>query len=91
MKLKPVINLCFVQCDSDVQKKYKDNGNTPSLTSAAISLERPSSSVKGSKDFQSSGPNANKADLADASVFEKRKDQVRKQEACDMETELNQK
>lgn len=71
--IQPTLDL--INCDSDVQKKYKDNGNTPLLTSAAISLERPSSSVKGSKDFQSSGPNANKADLADASVFEKRKDQ----------------
>lgn len=62
-------------CDSDVQKKYKDNGNTPLLTSAAMSLERPSSSVKGSMDFQSSGKDANKAELADASVFGKRKDQ----------------
>lgn len=70
---QPTLDL--INCDSDVQKKYKDNGNTPLSTSAAISLERPSSSVKGSKDFQSSGPNANKADLADASVFEKRKDQ----------------
>lgn len=32
-------------CDSDVQKKYKDNGNTLLLTSAAMSLERPSSAL----------------------------------------------
>jgi len=81
----------LVQCDSDAQKKYKDNGNTPLLTSTAISLERSSSPVKGSVNFQSPRPDANKADLADASVFDKRKDQVRKQEACYMETELNHK
>jgi hypothetical protein len=70
---QPTMNL--INCDSDAQKKYKDNGNTPLLTSTAISLERPSSPVKGSVNFQSPRPDANKADLADASVFDKRKDQ----------------
>lgn len=68
---QPTMNL--INCDSDVQNNYKDNGNTPLLT--ATSLERPSSSVKGSLDVQSIRPEANKADLADGSLLEKRKDQ----------------
>ncbi len=65
----------LINCDSDVQKIHKDNGNTPLLTSTAISLERPSSSVKCSVDLQSVRTDANKTDLFDASVFQKRKDQ----------------
>lgn len=70
---QPTMNL--INCDSDVQKKYKDIGNTLLLSATAISLERPSASFKGSLDCQSIRPEANKADLADGSVFEKRKDQ----------------
>ena len=74
----------LVQCDSDVQKKHKDNGNTPLLTSTTISLERTSSSIKCSVDLQYVRRDENKTDLVDASVLEKRKDQVCKQEVQDM-------